>query len=202
MEFQRLARRLRALACMLLVSSMLTGCLATKAYVDPALPKVARNDLTAVAQPRPVQVLFEFHSKGNANAQATAMAQPRVMNVVSASGLFTSASAQAGAPDAGVLKIIIDNVPGDGAVAKGVGTGLTFGLAGSQVTDGYVCTVSYSRDGRTTETVLKHAIYSTIGNHSAPQGLQPMTLQDAVYQVIDQLTWNALKQLDDKHAFE
>lgn len=203
MNMGTLTRSLRAFACVLFVCSMLSGCLTTKSYVDPTLPKIAKTDLAAVAQPQSVQVLFEFRSKGNSNVKATAMAQPRVMAIVTASGLFSTASTSASTPEAGVLKIIIDNVPQDqNAAAKGFGTGLTFGLAGSLVTDGYICTADYSRNGHTTETVVKHALYSTIGNHSAPQGLQPMELQAAVYQVIDQMTWNSLKQLDDKHAFE
>jgi hypothetical protein len=203
MNMGSLTRSLRAFVCVLFVCSLLSGCLTTKAYVDPALPRIAKTDLVAVAQPQPVQVLFEFRTKGNSNAKATGMAQPRVIAIVNASGLFSAASANAGATEAGTLKIIIDNVPQDQhGTAKGVGTGLTFGLAGSLVTDGYVCTASYSHNGHTTETIVKHALYSTIGNHSPPQGLQPMELQAAVYQIIDQMTWNSLKQLDDKHAFE
>jgi hypothetical protein len=178
-----------------------TGCLSAKMYVDPALPKVAKADLVQAPQPQPVQVLFEFRTKGNANARATNQLRPRVVAVAAESGLFSAV-----APDAnggGVLKIVIDNVAiTDNAAAKGFGTGLTFGLVGSMVTDGYVCTASYTRNGSVTEATARHAIHTTIGNHAGPPGLTPMDPQTAVNQVMDQLTWNVLKQLSDKKAFD
>ncbi|HET6911915.1 MAG TPA: hypothetical protein VFH71_01085 [Rhodanobacteraceae bacterium] len=202
MNIRKQARVLRATALLLLACGTLSGCLSMKMYVDPALPQVSKADLPVVPQPRPVQVLFEFDTKGNANATATGEIKPRVLAIAEQSGLFSSVSDTAMDGDAGVLKIVIDNVPVDkNAAAKGFGTGLTFGLAGTMVTDGYVCTASYTHDGHTTETTVKHAIYTTIGNHAAPQGLTPMQPVDAVHQVTDQFTWNALKQLADKQAF-
>ena len=171
-------------------------------YVDPGLKNVSKAELPVVPDPHPVQVLFEFQTKGNANAQVTAQMQPRVVAIAAESGLFSTVSTTADHPDAGLLKIVINNVPlTDNASAKGFGTGLTFGLAGSLVKDGYVCTASYTRDGKTTETELKHALYTTIGNHAAPQGLTPMEPQAAINLAMDQMAWNALKQLGEKHAF-
>jgi len=196
------ARTLRAAGLLLLACGMLSGCLSTKMYVDPVLPQVSKADIPVVPHPRPVQVLFEFQTKGNANASATGEIKPRVLAVAEQSGLFSSVSDTPANGEAGILKISINNVPVDkNAAAKGFGTGLTFGLAGTMVTDGYVCTASYSYGGHTTETTVKHAIYTTIGNHAAPQGLTPLQPADAVHQVADQLTWNALKQLADKQAF-
>lgn len=98
---------------------------------------------------------------------------------------------------------MIDNVAiTDNAAAKGFGTGLTFGLVGSMVTDGYVCTMTYTRDGKATETTVKHAMHSTIGNKAGPEGLTPMTPADAVNVIMDQLIWNGLKELSSKGAFE
>jgi hypothetical protein len=197
-------RSLRAIAVMLFASFMLSGCLSAKMYVDPALPTVVRADLAPAAQPRPVQVLFEFRTKGNANARATAEIRPRFVAVAAESGLFSSVS---GDPDAsgngGVLKVIVDNVAiTDNAAAKGFGTGLTFGLVGSMVTDGYVATATYSHDGKVTEASVKHALHTTIGNHKGPEGLTAMEPQAAVHQVMDQIAWNALKQLAEKKAFD
>lgn len=202
MKIARCARTLRAAGLLLLASTMLSGCLSAKMYVDPALPKVSKADMPVLPAPRPVQVLFEFQTKGSANATATSDIRPRVLAVAEQSGLFSSVSDTASAGDPGILKVVINNVPSDDAAAKGFGTGLTFGLAGSMVTDGYVCTASYTHDGHTTEATVKHAIYTTIGNHAAPQGLTPLQPIDAVHQVMDQLTWNALKQLADKKAFD
>lgn len=184
-------------------SLMLTGCLSTKMYVDPALPVVAKADVAPVAQPRPVVVLVEFSTKGKSNARATAEVKPRVVAVAAESGLFSSVSQTAGAADAGIFKLIIDNVAVDeNAAAKGFGTGLTFGAVGTMVTDGYVATASYSRDGKVTEVDVRHAIHTTIGNKKGPDGLVAMEPQAAVYQVMDQITWNALKQLNERRAFD
>lgn len=204
MNVKRGVRRLCAAAVMGAACLMLSGCLTMKMYVDPALPVLAKANMPAVASPHPVQVLAEFQTKGVANATATAEARPRIVAVASESGLFSGVSEtpSAAGTDGGVLKLVINNISLDNAAAKGFGTGLTFGLAGSMVTDGYVCQASYTRDGKTTETTVKHALYTTIGNHAPPEGLKPMQPADAVHQVIDQLTWNALKQLADKGAFQ
>ena len=196
------ARFLRAAFVAVFACLSLSGCISAKMYVDPGLPAVAKADLPLAPHPEPVQVLFEFRTKGNANAKATARIAPRVISAATASGLFTQVS-NTPQDGAGILKIVIDNVPlTDNAAAKGFGTGLTFGLAGSIVTDGYICTASYSRGGHTTETTLKHSIYTTIGNHEGPKGLTAMEPESAVNLAMDQMAWNALKQLADKHAFD
>lgn len=196
-------RTLGAPSLVLCACLMLSGCLTTKMYVDPALPTASKADLKQPAQPKPAQVLFEFRTKGNANAKATAEIRPRVVAVVAESALFSTISSTPDGADSGVLKIVIDNiVMTDNAAAKGFGTGLTLGLAGSMVSDGYVATATYSRDGKVTETTVKHAIHTTIGNHGGPDGLTALEPQAAVHQVMDQITWNALKQLDDQGAFD
>jgi hypothetical protein len=198
-----LGRTVRGLA-LLSCAAVLSGCLSMKSYVDPALPVVGKSDVVAPATPRPVQVVLEFRTKGNANAAATAEIQPRVVAVAAESGLFSQVSREPLGADAGLLTVVIDNVAVDGenAAAKGFGTGLTFGAVGSMVTDGYVCTVTYSRAGTTTAVDVRHALHTTIGNKAGPEGLTPMTPQEAIHQVIDQIIWNGLDQLADKKAFE
>lgn len=205
MKIERGVRRLCAAAVMGMACLALSGCLTMNSYVDPAMPNVTKANLPMVAQPHPVQVLAEFQTKGVPNATATGNVRPRVVAIASESGLFSSVSetpAVAGS-EGGILKITINNVVlDDHAAAKGFGTGLTFGLAGSMVTDGYVCTAAYTFNGKTTETSLKSAMYTTIGNHAAPQGLAPMRTADAANLIVDRLTWNALKSLADKGAFQ
>lgn len=193
------ARGLALLTC----AVVLTGCLSMKSYVDPALPQIARADITPTATPRPVQVAVEFRTRGSANAAATAQFQPRVMAVASESGLFSAVSRESAGPDAGLLTVVIDNVPleGENAAADGFGTGLTLGLVGSMVTDVYLTTVTYSHGGETKSVNVRHALHSTIGNASGPAGLTPVTPQQAVDQVIDQTVWNALDKLADQRAF-
>ena len=99
--------------------------------------------------------------------------------------------------------VVIDNVADRGEAAKkGFGTGLTLGLNGTTVTDGYVCTVVYTRNGKVVETKVEHAIHSTIGNEKAPAGLAPLQPAQAVQQVMTQMMWNALNNLSQQHAFQ
>lgn len=198
--FRRAARGLALLSC----AVVLTGCLSMKSYVNPELPRVTRADIAAPATPRPVQVAVEFRTKGGANAAATAEVQPRVLAVAAESGLFSAVTREAAGPDAGLLTVVIDNVAleGENAAAEGFGTGLTFGLVGTMVTDAYVSTITYSRVGQTTSVDVRHALHSTIGNADGPPGLTAVTPQEAVNQVIDQIVWNGLDKLADRRAFE
>lgn len=194
--------RVGRMAVALALSALLCGCISLKSFVDPALPVLGRSDLPTVNAPKPVTVLFEFKTNGNTNARGTSALQGRVVAAVAESGMFGAVSSTAGQPATGLLKISINDVGDAGkAAAKGVGTGLTFGLAGSLVTDNYVCTASYALNGRSVETTVNHALHSTVGNHRPPPGAKPMATMDAINQVVDQLVWHALKQLDEQHAF-
>lgn len=195
-------RGLRAVATALVVCFLLSGCLSARMYVDPALPVLGSDDFRAPADPQSANVLFEFRTKGNANARATQETRLIALEAVRKSGLFSDViDGGATAADA-QLKIVIDNIPvTENAAAKGVGTGLTMGLVGSMVTDGYLCTASYTRDGVTTQTTVQHALHTTIGNHSGPEGLQPVPAQQAVETVVTQMVLNALKQLGADSAF-
>jgi hypothetical protein len=196
-----LQRSLR-LAVVLLLGATVTGCMTVKSYVDPTLPVIANSQLPKVQQPLPTTLLFEFRTKGNANARATSSLSGRVVAAVAQSGMFGQVSSTVTDPNGPLLKVTIDNVADMGnAVAKGVGTGLTLGLAGSLVKDNYICTATYSYKGKSFETTVQHALLSTIGNHSAPQGLTAMQPRDAINQVVDQLVLHALAQLNQEYAF-
>lgn len=180
-----------------------TGCMTVKSYVDPALPAISNTQLPKVQQPQPVTVLFEFKTKGNNNVRATNELSGRVVAAVAQSGMFGQVSSTVADPNGALLRITIDNIADtQGAVAKGVGTGLTLGLAGSLVTDNYVCTATYTMRSKSFETTVRHALLSTIGNHSAPAGLTPMAPREAINQVVDQLVLHALAQLDNEYAFK
>lgn len=197
-----LLRRARPAALFVVVASALSGCMSVRSYVDPTLAPISKAQIQAPATPGPVSVLFEFRAMGNANARGTSALQGRVIAAVAESGVFSNVSSVAGLPDAGILKIIIDNVGNQGnAAAKGFGTGLTLGLVGSMVKDGYICTASYTYKSKVFETTQEQAIFSTVGNHVAPKGMTASSPQDAVNQVVDQLVWHSLKDLAEKHAF-
>jgi hypothetical protein len=195
-------RGLRAVLAALVACVFLSGCLSTRFYVDPTLPVIGSADLEAPANPQSANVLFEFRTKGNANARATNETRQFALEAVRGSGLFSDVIDGATQPADGQLKIVIDNIPvTENAAAKGVGTGLTLGLAGSMVTDGYVCTASYTAGGVTTETTVEHALHTTIGNKGGPEGLVAVPMPQAVETLVSQMVLNALKRLGDDGAF-
>jgi hypothetical protein len=89
------------------------------------------------------------------------------------------------------LEVMLDNVADlGGAAGKGALTGLTFGAAGSMVTDGYVFTATFRPVGRPAVTkVYRHAIHSTIGSADGPPNLaaEPST-QAAFDKVVEGLS--------------
>ncbi len=183
-------------AAVLFILSALGGC-SISPYVDTGLPDLRAEDKVAVANPRPVQLLFEFQTKGVGNGQATDLLKGEVASAVQASGLF-SQSGPAPAPDGSMLHITINNVPlTDDAFAKGFATGLTFGLAGTTATDGYICTIDYLAGGsKKTEQVTRDAIYSNIGAKEAPPHAEKAaSLEIAVKTVARRLVSNGLNDL-------
>ena len=194
-------RAARLLALALVALFALSGCITPHMYVQGGMPLLAASDFTPPTPKKPVQLLFEFRAKGSPNASATKQIRPFVESVANASGLFAAVSPTPA--DGGVLAITIDNVPlTDDVAAKGFGTGLTLGLVGTMVTDGYVCKATYTANGRTTQAEVKHAISTTIGNHAGPPGLTPMDPRSAVDLAMREITWQLLKRLADQHAFD
>lgn len=196
------ARR-AALGLFLATSALLGGC--ASAYLDGTTKEVPVTQFKKPASPAPVQVLFDFQTKGVANAQATALLRDRVMAQVKASGLFSEVGSNAVANGA-LLSITLNNVPlTDNAFSKGFVTGLTFGLAGSQVSDGYVCTASY-RSGNDATAVTKqarHAIHTTLGAAATPGNATKMPdIKQAVYQMTSDVVSNVLSDLSQDSNFK
>ena len=83
-------------------------------------------------------------------------------------------------------------------MSKGFVTGLTFGLAGSAVTDGYVCTVQYLPAGqdKVITATAKHAIHTTLGNASPPPNARKSAdMAEAVKTMTHEILSNALRDL-------
>jgi hypothetical protein len=180
----------------LLATTLLTGCLSTKHYIDPTLPKVDIATLKQPASPQPVQVFFEFQTNGTTNTKATEYVRPIVLDTIKKSKLFSDVVvAPATAPRK--LFITINNLGNlDEAKARGFTTGLTFGMAGSLVTDGYQMTASDDMAGKDeVKHSYKHAMYTTIGNADGPAGLTEVPKADAVRLVMEGLTLNLLNDM-------
>jgi hypothetical protein len=170
----------------------LSGCLSVKSYVDPTFGKTRYEDLVRPTAPLPLKVAIEFQRNGKAYPRAEKDVRGHVERVLRASGNVVPAT---DATDE--IKVVLNNVADiGGAVGKGIGTGLTFGAAGSLVQDGYEMTVSVTRGGKTvTKTGYRHILWSTVGNKKGPPGMTPTTLTDGFATIVEQLILNALKDL-------
>src|SRR5689334_9269884 len=136
MVHRTLVGRLAAPILIVLGALALSGC--ATVYVDSALQNVSTANIHKPKRLQDTQLMFTFQTKGTTNGKATEILKGEVSKVVESSGLFAVVGPDPSLSGA-ILNITIDNVPitdqGD-AVAKGFVTGLTFGLAGSSVTDG------------------------------------------------------------------
>lgn len=205
MKTVRHARRvMRALALCgaMTAASMLTGCISMNAYVDPGMKEIAAADMKKPAQPKPAQVVFEFQNQGAPNAAGTKLLKDVVLAEVAESGLLTASE---GGPAAGLLTISINNIPvTKDAAASGFVTGMTLGLAGSAVTDGYVCTVSYLAAGQAAPIVktARTSIHTTIGNASGPANVtKSENMESAVKTMTRNIVSNAMRDLSLDPAF-
>lgn len=171
------------------------GCISATSYVDSALPKIDAVKLKPTAVKRPFQLFFEFQTNGSTNFTATKALQPHVVSVLERSNLFSHVVTQ-GAADRKVF-ITVNNFPiTKDAASKGFRVGLTFGLSGTMVTDGYTMDVVYRRVG---EPELKkrynHALHTTVGNADGPPGVVGMKPGDAILKIMEELILNLLNDL-------
>lgn len=187
----------------LLAAAALTGC--ANFYVDSNTREIPASAFQKREPLHAVQVLFEFQTKGVANANATAQLKARVLEQVKTSGLFTEVG-EAPVPGGALLGITLNNVPlSDDAFSKGFVTGLTFGLAGSQVSDGYVCTARYTLGAGTAPIVAqsRHAIHTTVGSAAAPaNGVKAANINEAVTVMTRQIVSNVLNDVSRDASFK
>jgi hypothetical protein len=182
--------------------ALLSGC--ASFYLDPATKDVPVADMHHAAAPQPVRLNFEFQTRGAPNSRATEFLTPAVREQLQASGLFSSLD---GGPSAAILEIKINNIPlnDDSPAAKGFVTGFTFGLVGTQVSDGYECKLSYLPPGLAAPVVkmARHAIHATLGNASPPPGtIKASDANAAVKQMAHAVVSNALRDLSRDPAFD
>lgn len=195
---------LAALSVLAVASAMLTGC--ASFYVDNGLRAADTAQVTKPAAPKPVQLFFGFQTKGGANALATQQLKGQVTELVKQSGLFSEIKETAG-PDTGTLQLTINNVAlSDDAISKGVMTGLTLGLAGSTVGDGYVCDLQYKQSDSSPKIEAKanHAIYTSIGASSGPEAAatKMASIDEAVTTMVRQAVKTLLVKLSNNPQFQ
>lgn len=190
------------LAAGILLASM-TGC--ASFYLDTATREIPAQSYKKPASPKPVQVVFEFQTKGVANATATKYLSAQVTDQIKESGLFSEAK-DTPVADGALLNVVLNNVPlTDDAFSKGFVTGMTFGLAGSQVSDGYICTIKYlptTQDPAISKTA-RHAIHTVMGAKEAPSnGTKMESIEVAVKTMVRQIVSTGLDDLSRDPAFK
>ncbi|MDB5424066.1 MAG: hypothetical protein JWQ29_1482 [Phenylobacterium sp.] len=178
-------------------------------FVDAGLPEVAADKRVVIANPQPVQLLFQFQTKGAPNAQATKLVKPSVVDAVKASGLFSEVS-EGPASNGAVLNVIIDNVVEPGAMTaaagKGAVTGATLFIAGSTIQEHYASSIDYiggTSAPKITRTA-RHSIYTQMGmiNSPPPNGVKVEGgLKGAVFLMARQIVSNPLNDLASDPAF-
>ena len=179
---------------------LLTGCVAMKSYVDPQYRSATYMNLAPAKEPKPVVVDVSFQMNGKEDKRLRQLARSRVTKVLRGSRLFYEPDTQN--IQAGKLNIVINNVGNIGAaVGKGIATGLTLGLVGSEVVDGYEMRAVYTpAEGSPLTKNYKHAIHSIVGLHSAPAGMEPVAIQVAFEQVVEDMLLNFLRDLQRENA--
>jgi hypothetical protein len=204
LEFASGASRQARVLVVLLVAAFLPGC-ATGFYVDNTLHELTTEEKVKVENPQPVQLLFEFQTKGAPNGRATDMLKEDVRKTVQDSGLFSAVGSEP-VPNGAVVNVVLNNVPlTDDAYAKGFATGLTLGLAGTTVGDGYICTVDYLPGGRAPKVSksLRDALYTSVGaNAEKPQNAAKMSnATDAIKLIARKVVGNTLNDVAKDPGF-
>jgi hypothetical protein len=194
-DLERLCRQ-ASLMCIISLSLLATGCMSIKQYVDPTLPKVTMADLQQPETKQTVQLFFEFQTNGASNPKAAESVRPMVLATLKKSNLFSDIVVAPAAADR-KLFITINNFPVTKNVAgKGFLTGLSLGLAGTTVTDGYQMNAAYDVPGQAEiKHSYQHALYSTLGNTDGPANLTPSPKGEAIPLIMNGMVLNLLNDM-------
>ncbi len=170
-----------------------SGCVSPRTVVDPTYGKVKYEDLSRSSDPFKWKLTVEFQRNGQHFPKVDTTLRDHAERVLRASGLIVPTPD----PTPGEIKVVLNNIADlDSARAKGFGTGFTFGLVGTTVTDHYEMEITISANGKVIKkTGLKHALHTTIGNASIPEGLEVLPTSTAFGRVVEQMLLNALKEL-------
>lgn len=180
-------RRVSRLSGAFLMALLIGGC--ASSYVDPKYQDVAMTDIQAPSARHRLRLRVEFQTNGTPNERAAKYFHERVEAILQKTGVVELVKAEDTAA-AEELTLMLNNV-GDvnDAMRKGFGTGLTFGLVGTMVTDGYILQASYvPGNGKSkVQHQYEHAIYTTIGNAEGPKGLKAMSTVQAFDKVVEDM---------------
>ena len=177
------------------LATQLTACISPKSYVDPQFHKTGYNDIARTSQAIPVKVDVNFQRNGKDLPRANSELKSSIERSLRASGVF----APTDTVNSPSILVNGNNIADLAAArAKGFGTGLTFGAAGSTIDDNYEFSFKYNdAQGVAHNAIYKHTIHTSIGNTKAPEGLKPTTIADAFNKVVEDVVLNFVKKLQD-----
>lgn len=166
----RVAIRVTALAAAIVGLQTLSGCFAQSFYLDSTLGDLNPEQKNKVHDPQPVQLMFEFQSKGIVNARGTESLKEYVTNVVHESGFFAAITTDP-IPSGAVLRVVIDDeFDADNAARQGANVVRSLGRKSATIEDDYICTVEFikARGAKTISATARTSIYTTIGSTGPP----------------------------------
>lgn len=173
-----------------------TGCVSVKSYVDPGFESVAYSDIKSPAARHQVVLETEFQRNGEHLPAVDSELRNHVERSLRATGVV--------APEFGgttVINVVVNNVADIAAArAKGFGTGLTFGAAGSTVADYYEISITMTVNGREVKTDYEHALHTTVGNASPPfPEVEATTIADGFGQIVEQAILKFVKDMQSQN---
>lgn len=171
---------------------------AARFWVSNELGDVAEADRATVAEPHPVQLIFQFQTNGAANARATNFLKAQITELVTDSGLFSAVSADPVEGGAIISVTINDTADMQAAERQGFATGLTFGLHGTAVGDFYIASVEYlgTTNAATIRKEARHTLMTTIGRTDPPANTTQVTnAEEGIRTVVRQLLAHMLNDL-------
>lgn len=183
----------RTLFAVAVACTALAGCVSPQSFLDPSVPRISYADLGKRAEPLKLKLSVEFQRNGEAYPRVDPVLKDNAQRILRSTGLIVPTDSD----PAGSIRIVVNNFGDLGdARAKGIKTGLTLGLAGSTVMDGYEMTVSITANGKTaTRTAIKHALYTAIGNTTLPSGVEAVPPTVAFDRVLEQMLLRALQDM-------
>ena len=186
------------LGVVLILSFVLGGCVSSKSYVDPKYSGIDYLAIKGVEKQYQAKIDVEFQRNGEHLPAVDAELLSNVERIFRASGVVVPSS------DNGDLyiKVTCNNIADLAAArAKGFGTGLTFGAAGSAVTDFYQVTIEFTLEGEAVEKEYDHAIHTTIGNKAPPvKDVEPTSLGNAFSGVVEDVILQFIKEMQDSNV--
>ena len=175
----------------------LSGCISAKSYVDPGFGAVSYSEIKSPRNRYAMNVEVEFQRNGTHYPQADQELRSHVERTLRATGIVQP---EFGGSDT-TIEVVVNNIADlAAAAAKGAGTGLTFGAAGSTVTDAYEVKIVLLIDGKEIDSTYQHALHTTIGNADAPfSNVQGTTPADAFGQVVEQVVVKFVRDMQSRN---